>query len=61
MKRGINTTEFWLSSIVLVTGIIASIANPEQFGKIGIIISTVSTAVYTIGRTFIKKTNGAKE
>lgn len=57
MKKGIRTTEFWLTAVVTIAGIIASIENPQQFGKAGIIISVVATAIYTIGRTLVKKDN----
>lgn len=54
MKKGIKTTEFWLTAIVTTAGILASISNPEIYGKIGVIASAIATAIYTIGRTYIK-------
>jgi len=54
MKAGYKTTEFWLTSLITVAGAVSSIANPEIFGKWGIIASAVAGAIYTIGRSIAK-------
>lgn len=57
MKAGYKTTEFWLTSIVTLAGAVSSIANPEVFGKWGIIASAITGAIYTIGRSVAKSGN----
>jgi len=54
MKPGLKTTEFWLTALITAAGLVASVSNPEQYGKVGIIASTVAGAIYTIGRAFVK-------
>ena len=54
MKTGYRTTEFWLTALVTVAGAVSSIANPEVFGKWGIVAAAISQAIYTIGRSYAK-------
>ena len=56
MKAGIKTTEFWLTTVVSIAGAIASISNPEVFGKWGILISAIATGIYSAIRLVLKKT-----
>ena len=57
MKNGVKTTEFWLTILVDLSSAIASVINPEVYGKWGIIAAGIATAVYTIGRSQVKKAN----
>jgi len=59
VKAGYKTTEFWLTSLITVAGAMSSIANPEVFGKWGIIAAAITGAIYTIGRS-VAKSGGDK-
>ena len=53
VKPGWQTTEFWLSAVMAVAPMIMTFvgALPPPYGPI---IAAVVTAIYTIGRSFVK-------
>lgn len=55
-KPGYKTTEFWLSSIVTIAGIIVTITNPHSTPSIiaGTVLSILSALGYTAARTSVK-------
>mgnify|MGYP001571118399 CR=1 FL=1 len=58
MKPGYKTTEFWLTLVVTVTGVIGSIADPTVFGKWGPALVAIANVGYLISRSYVKgKTN----
>ena len=55
MKQGFKSTEFWLSLVGMVGGIVVAAAGDSQIAQaIGAVLSGVGGASYTAGRSLIK-------
>ncbi len=60
MKPGYKTTEFWLTAIAMVIGLVAFIitqGNPDSawIGRLAFIGGMLPTPVYSVGRASEKK------
>lgn len=61
MKKGIYTTEFWLTVITTVITLVNSFAGYIP-ANVAVIVSAILTAVYEISRTIVKtKTPNAQK
>jgi len=54
-KPGIKSTEFWLSMIGMIGGMLLSVFPENPYTKIaGILLSSISGGSYTLGRSYAK-------
>lgn len=54
MKEGYKTTEFWLTILTVLSGIVSTYGGLIP-GPVGIIVTAIVTAGYSIARGLAKK------